>query len=260
MFSLNQEQRGAVLERIYRKKNRIVKTPLWHRLLYRAADTLAKEKLVTRPTDTIELTGKKEWLLTEKGIDYALQLLKIPLVNKEMLPVKSFEVQREIKSITEAPRPENYTPFEQAAGSKTAVKISAIRTRGFRQAVIESYDFSCCVCGLKISTPNFLNWEVEAAHIVPHGLHGKNDIWNGIALCRLHHWAFDVGWFSLSDNYQIVISAKFGNMPNNFGRIGNFDFFKSTLETNKCISLPENNSLRPHESAVEWHREHIFVL
>ncbi len=49
-----------------------------HRLLYRAADTLAKEKLVSRPTSTMLLTNKKEWMLTENGFDEALKLLKIP--------------------------------------------------------------------------------------------------------------------------------------------------------------------------------------
>ena len=57
---LNQSQRTAVLERTYRKENRIVKSLLWHRLLYRAADSLAKEKLVSRPTSTLHLTNKKE--------------------------------------------------------------------------------------------------------------------------------------------------------------------------------------------------------
>src|SRR4051812_20191246 len=58
-FGLNQDQRGATLQRIYRKENRIVKSLLWHRLLYRAADSLAKEKLVSRPTSTLYLTNKK---------------------------------------------------------------------------------------------------------------------------------------------------------------------------------------------------------
>jgi len=40
IFFLSEEQRAVTLERIYKKENRIVKTPLWHRLLYRAADTL----------------------------------------------------------------------------------------------------------------------------------------------------------------------------------------------------------------------------
>ncbi len=37
---------------------------------------------------------------------------------------------------------------------------------------------------------------------------GKDDIWNGIALCHLHHWAFDVGWFALLNDYNIQLSTK----------------------------------------------------
>jgi 5-methylcytosine-specific restriction endonuclease McrA len=257
-FSLNQKQREAVLERIYRKENRIVKTPLWHRLLYRAADALAKMKLITRPTDTVELTNKKEWMLTEKGVDYALRLLQIPLTQKEILPIKSFEVQKEIKNITETPCPENYIPFEQTAHTTAVTKTAIIRARGFRQAVIESYDYTCCICGLKINAPNSLSWEVEAAHIVPHGLHGKDDIWNGIALCRLHHWAFDVGWFTFSNDYRIVLSSCFGHIPGDFGKIGSFDFFRNSLKTNRRMLLPQNGGLCPHKNALEWHRKHIF--
>ncbi len=44
-FNLTEIQKTVALERIYKKENRIVKTPLWHRLLYRAADSLAKQKL-----------------------------------------------------------------------------------------------------------------------------------------------------------------------------------------------------------------------
>jgi hypothetical protein len=256
-FSLNKEQREGILERIYKKENRIVKTPLWHRLLYRAANELAKEHYVTRPSDTILLTKQKEWLLTEKGIDHALELLNIPLVQKEILPTQSFEIQKEITRIKEQPRPEQYIPFEQKT-TKTSAKTVNIRSRSFRQAIVESYNYACCVCGLKINSPNTLYWEVEAAHIVPHGLNGKDDIWNGIALCRLHHWAFDVGWFSLSNNYRLLISSHLGNIPQNFGLIGKNDIFKDSLESKKKISLPDRYSFRPHENSLKWHREHIF--
>lgn len=93
-FSLNEEQRTVELERIYRKENRIVKTPLWHRLLYRAADALAKEKFVSRPSQTLKLTNKREWMLTEKGFDKVLGLSNIPTTQKEFLPTKSYEVQK----------------------------------------------------------------------------------------------------------------------------------------------------------------------
>ena len=98
-FNLNEEQKNIVLERIYKKENRIVRTPLWHRLLYRAGDALAKEKLVTRPTKTLKLTNKREWMLTEQGYDKALEFLNFPLDYKEKLPIKSFEVQKMVKSI-----------------------------------------------------------------------------------------------------------------------------------------------------------------
>ena len=61
---------------------------------------------------------------------------------------------------------------------------------------------------MKIYSPNTLYWEVEAAHIVPHRANGKDDILNGLALCRLHHWAFDVGWFTLEENYKFLASEK----------------------------------------------------
>ncbi|MDR0639416.1 MAG: HNH endonuclease [Spirochaetaceae bacterium] len=257
---MNKEQRETVLERTYQKEDRIVKTPLWHRLLYRAADRLAQEKLVMRPTDTLSLTNKKEWMLTEKGVDYAMRLLQIPSARKENIPVKSFEMQKEIKRIVETPCPDDYVPFEQTkpSNSRATKRTISVRTRGFRQAVIESYDYACGICGLKISAPNSLNWEVEAAHIVPHGLCGKDDIWNGIALCRLHHWAFDTGWFSISHEYRILVFSQFEHIPDDFGKMGGFDFFRKSLEPNKSVILPQNDSLRPHQNALEWHREHIF--
>lgn len=258
LFSLKEEQRSAVLERIYRKEDRIVKTPLWHRLLYRAADSLAKSKFVTRPTTTIHLTNKREWMLTEKGYDEALNLLKIPSSQKDILPIKSFEVQKLVNKIKSSPKPEKYDPFENRRRKKTITKSLSIRSRGFRQVVIESYDYKCSICGLKINSPDNLYWEVEAAHIVPHSKKGKDDIWNGIALCRLHHWAFDVGWFSITDDFKILLSTKYDRLPNDFGKIGNIDFLKDTFIPNKPLELPEIESLNPHKTSIQWHRENIF--
>jgi hypothetical protein len=258
VFSLNQEQRNAVLERIYKKENRIVRTPLWHRLLYRAADNLAKEKLVTRPTTTVQLTNQREWMLTEKGFDAALRLLGLSTEQKVVLPVKSFEVQKEIKRLTETERPENYNPLDLQKKKKTLTKASNIRSRSFRHAVIESYDCRCCVCGLKIQTPDFMMWEVEAAHIVPHGSNGRDDVWNGIALCKFHHWAFDTGWFSLSDDCKIVVSSRLQKLPINFGKVGDYDFFRNTLHQDKLILLPKNSVLYPHPRSLGWHRQHIL--
>ena len=257
-FNLNMDQRTAVLERIYRKENRIVKTPLWHRLLYRAADSLAKEKLVSKPTSTIFLTNKREWMLTENGFDEALKLLNIPKSQKEFLQTKSFEVQKIVKKLIEASRPENYNPFDKEKKVAKVTRESAMRTRGFRQAVMEAYDYKCAFCGMKIQTPDSLLWEVEAAHIVPHSKKGKDDILNGLSLCHLHHWAFDAGWFTLQDDFRIQVSQKINSLPSDFGRMGDYDFIRMFSKKDSKMLLPKRKEIYPHQNAISWHRENKF--
>jgi hypothetical protein len=256
-FGLNEEQRTAYLETTYRKENRAKKSYLWHRLLFRAADSLAKEKLVSRPTQTVLLTNKKEWMLTEGGYDKSLEILNIPVTQKEFLPIKSFEVQKIVKKIYKQERLENYNPIQ----IKKTVRITRevkLRNRAFSQAIKEAYDFKCAVCGMKIYSPNTLIWEVEAAHIVPHSANGKDDILNGLALCRLHHWAFDVGWFTIEDNFKILASRKIKDLSVGLGKFGNYDFMGQLSKENLAISLPNEQDIRPHPNAIKWHRENIF--
>lgn len=256
-FELNEAQRSANLETVYRKENRVKKSSLWHRLLFRAADSLAKGKLVSRPSNTVKLTNKREWMLTETGFDFALKLLNIPDSRKEHLPTRSFEIQKTVNRLHNAKRPINYHPFNTKKGVVEVNKRTTLRARGFRIAIIEAYDYKCAVCGLKIYSPDTLFWEVEAAHIVPHSSKGKDDIWNGLALCHLHHWAFDVGWFTLLDNYSVQISSQVNFLPAGFGTIANHDIIKSMCISSR-ISLPEKEKLYPHKAAMKWHRENIF--
>jgi len=258
-FGLSAEQRAAFLETIYRKEGRVKKSYLWHRLLFRAADSLANENFISRPTQTFLLTNKKEWMLTEKGYSRALEILNIPLHQKENLPVKSYEVQKIIKSLVVKEMPKRYYPFERST-IKRVTQETKLRSRAFRLLIKEAYNYKCAVCGMKIHSPNGSSWEVEAAHIVPRGANGKDDIWNGLALCRLHHWAFDVGWFTLTDNFRILASDKIKSLPDDYGKFGNFDFMKQLNREDLLILLPKDRHMRPHLAAIRWHRENIFSL
>ena len=58
----------------------------------------------------------------------------------------------------------------------------------------------CAIC-------NSLNQNiVDGAHIEPFAISFNNEITNGISLCKNHHWAFDHGWFSIYDDYTILVS------------------------------------------------------
>lgn len=257
-FKLDRGQRTAFLETIYRKENRIKKALLWHRLLFRSADALAAEKMVSRPTKTVQLTKKKEWMLTEKGFNEALRICNISADRKDSLPVKSYEVQKVVNNLVLSPKPENYNPVDSSKRIAKTTRESAVRARGFRQAIIEAYDCGCAICRLKIKSPDSLSWEVEAAHIVPNHSLGRDDLWNGIALCRLHHWAFDVGWFTLLDDYKIRVSSQISHLPAELGKMGTYEFIRSLADKTATVYLPKRSEIRPDCTALRWHRQNIF--
>jgi predicted restriction endonuclease len=244
---------------IVRKEGRLKTFPAWNRLLFRAADLAAKQKLLARPKETLKLTGNREWMLTEQGIDTALHILKVPVVRKKDLPVITFEVQKIINEMGKTEKIKNYNPVGTAKRSSTITTKSLIRNRGFRQFIMQAYDYSCCICGLKIASPDFLIWEVEAAHIVPHRFFGKDDIWNGIALCRFHHWSFDVGWFTLRHDYTVEVNNEIRKVPYDQGFMGSFDLLRHGLKKNQPIRLPKRNEIFPHENSISWHRQNIFA-
>lgn len=257
-FGLSDRQRSAYLESIYRKENRVKRSNLWHRLLYRAADSLAKDNMVSRPSKTFELTNEKEWMLTEKGLDEVLELLQIPIEQKDFLLTKSYEVQKIVKKLNKTSRPQNYNPIQRRKEKVKVTRISTLRSRGFRQAIIQAYDYRCAICGFKLQSPNLSSWEVEAAHIVPNSFKGKDEMLNGLALCHLHHWIFDVGWFTLTDNYIPQISSRVSSISGDFGRVGSYNLIRQLNEKKSPIHLPKNKDIRPHKNSIRWHRQNVF--
>jgi len=88
--------------------------------------------------------------------------------------------------------------------------------------------------------------EVEAAHIRSAvSDNGPDSIRNGVALCRLHHWGFDKGWFSINDDYSIIVRDE--------PEINGYDKFMK-LE-GKELNLPEDEELHPETKFLQFHRK-----
>lgn len=113
----------------------------------------------------------------------------------------------------------------------------------FTADVRTAYNESCAVCGEARETPNG-NSEVEAAHIYPKSEGGADNIPNGIALCKLHHWAFDGGWFSITDDYVITVR----DAPERKG----YDEFSSL--DGDSLHLPDDEEQWPHPQFLRKHR------
>lgn len=116
------------------------------------------------------------------------------------------------------------------------------RDSSFVQEVKEAYNERCAVCGAQRISPNG-NPEVEAAHIYPKHKDGSDTVENGIALCRLHHWAFDVGWITITEDYLIRIADR----PN----LDGYSDFQS-LDGEEII-VPDDTTLQPHKKFLKKH-------
>jgi putative restriction endonuclease len=85
------------------------------------------------------------------------------------------------------------------AYTTTAVKRRLHQHR-FRELVVAAYRESCAVC--RLHHPELL----DAAHILDdRDERGKPEVPNGLALCKIHHGAFDTDILGVSPDYRINI-------------------------------------------------------
>lgn len=130
------------------------------------------------------------------------------------------------------------------------------RRRSFRDHIVQAYDGACAVCGQRLQDARSGTYfEIEAAHIFPvSGVEvddaaegGPDTIQNGLALCRTHHWAFDNGWFTISNDYVINISG-------DASKSGYDDLQQYDGEE---LLLPDDESLWPAPYYLQAHREKV---
>ncbi len=94
------------------------------------------------------------------------------------------------------------TEAESARRYDLVETMRAYRDAAFRPAVLQAYSYKCAVCGCDLKL-------VDAAHIVPvsHPT-STDDVTNGLALCRLHHGAFDNALLGIQSDFKLVINPE----------------------------------------------------
>lgn len=82
----------------------------------------------------------------------------------------------------------------------TAVVRRRLHQRSFRERVLRAYRHQCALCRLRHEEL------LDAAHITPDSdPDGEPSIDNGIALCRLHHSAFDRLFIGIRPDYTVEV-------------------------------------------------------
>ncbi len=132
---------------------------------------------------------------------------------------------------------------------KITLRKSIIRNSFFRKLVVQEYDYRCAFCKLRIIRDPNQNI-VDGAHIKPFSEFFDSKIDNGLSLCKNHHWAFDLGWFSIDDNYRILIAQDLNDDSPYTRAMKDFD--------RESIALPSNERYFPRLESLKWHRENKF--
>lgn len=140
-------------------------------------------------------------------------------------------------------------PLNAGINPRFTLKKTVIRNAFFRKAVVHIYDYRCAFCQLKVIKALGQNI-VDGSHIKPFAKFYDSRINNGISFCKNHHWAFDHGWFSIDDNYKIVVASDLYEESPYSDPIQNFH--------NRKILLPNAEKYFPNLEALEWHRRNVF--
>ena len=124
------------------------------------------------------------------------------------------------------------------------------RSSKFRNEVMAAYEYRCVVCGYDIRIHDQL-MGLEAAHIQWHAHGGPDQVPNGLALCVLHHRAFDRGGISLKDNRELIISTQLHGQPSLFE-----EWFWQYAD--RPIRGPRLKQNEPNFRFLKWHRTNVF--
>ncbi len=132
---------------------------------------------------------------------------------------------------------------------KITLRKSIVRNSFFRKLVVREYDYRCAFCKLRIIRDPNQNI-VDGAHIKPFSEFLDSKIDNGLSLCKNHHWAFDLGWFSVDENYRIIVAQGLDDESPYTRVMKDFD--------REPIALPSNERYFPRLESLKWHRDNKF--
>jgi putative restriction endonuclease len=124
----------------------------------------------------------------------------------------------------------------------------AQRDHQFTVDVLENFRYSCAFCGFH-AVLNRVATGIDAAHVHWHSLNGPDHMENGIALCKLHHWAFDKGILGIDDDERICIASVFSAQQDGGLPLESLVNRRLAVEPRKAIA----------KRFLDWHRNNVYL-
>ena len=119
----------------------------------------------------------------------------------------------------------------------------ALRETGFRKRVLTAYSQSCAMCGIQLRL-------LDSAHILPAAHPDSTDgTDNGVALCALHHRAFDRALVTFDFEFRIHVNENMTHELWEAKHAGGLEAFQDALRP--VLALPPDRRDRPARRFVD---------
>lgn len=124
--------------------------------------------------------------------------------------------------------------------------VRRYRAADFRQRVLGAYGHRCAMCGIQLEL-------LDAAHILPVAADNSTDETNnGVALCKLHHAAYDRNLVSFDENFAVEVSGAEAQRLAQMQRTGGLSGFRDMLKS--ALILPNDRRDYPSTEFISASR------
>jgi putative restriction endonuclease len=129
---------------------------------------------------------------------------KLPLVYLHGIVRGKYLAVWPVYVVGDGPAALTFTVAVDDPGARRRYITSSVRARlhkrGFRERVLDAYHQQCALCRLRHEEL------LDAAHIIPDSEEGGDPVVrNGLALCKLHHAAFDAYFLAVRPDYTVEV-------------------------------------------------------
>lgn len=158
-----------------------------------------------------------------------------------------FEVGGLIISEVEKPKAFEIPIFDENRRTYIiGTQTKKVRSQSFRDLVMLFYGYKCAITGEDMLIEYNSASNLQAAHIVAVGHGGGDNPANGLPLIQDLHWAFDYGFFTITDDFKIKVHPQAKSST-----------WLSKLDGEELL-LPEDSRAKPNLEALAWHRDNLY--
>lgn len=149
--------------------------------------------------------------------------------------------------INTSPKPENalFVAEDQAHYGTEHIIRPRLGQGAFRVLVTDAYNRRCAITGERTLPV------LESAHIKPFSVSGPHSINNGLLLRSDLHKLFDLGYITVTTDFNVEVSRRIKEEYEN-GR----EYY--AFHGKELLSLPTNLIDRPSSKYIEWHNQHRY--